>query len=208
MRGSILTSRRCWECAAAPSTKRARHAVIFGTPLLEREAIILSTHPPAARPLRGNARFEKEAGGKPPPLEKVIEAFVAPTLQMSRDPQSPSMVFMKLLGRLHAEGDLLPQILTSQFGDVLERFGAALRAALPDLPPEELFWRLNLALGALAQTMRGGSKALETISDLPLSFNSETALERLVAFLSAGFRAPVPTHRIQESHVAVQVQER
>src|ERR1035438_2512964 len=46
------------------------------------------------------------------------------------------------------------------------------------------------------------------ISDLPLSFNSETALERLVAFLSAGFRAPVPTHRIQESHVAVQVQER
>jgi hypothetical protein len=118
------------------------------------------------------------------------------------------MVFMKLLGRLHAEGDLLPQILTSQFGDVLERFGAALRAALPDLPPEELFWRLNLALGALAQTLRGGSKALETISDLPLSFNSETALERLVAFLSAGFRAPVPTHRIQESHVAVQVQER
>jgi hypothetical protein len=58
------------------------------------------------------------------------------------------MVFMKLLGRLHAEGDLLPRILTSQFGDVLQRFGAALRAALPDLPPEELFWRLNLAIGA------------------------------------------------------------
>ena len=173
------------------------------------EAVILRRSVPANHErLALLERFEKEAGGKPPPLEKVIEAFVAPTLQMSRDPQSPSMVFMKLLGRLHAEGDLLPQILTSQFGDVLERFGAALRAALPDLPPEELFWRLNLALGALAQTLRGGSKALETISDLPLSFNSETALERLVAFLSAGFRAPVPTHRIQESHVAVQVQER
>jgi AcrR family transcriptional regulator len=173
------------------------------------EAVILRRSVPANHErLALLERFEKEAGGNPPPLEKVIEAFVAPTLQMSRDPQSPSMVFMKLLGRLHAEGDLLPQILTSQFGDVLERFGAALRAALPDLPPEELFWRLNLALGALAQTLRGGSKALEAISDLPLSFNSETALERLVAFLSAGFRAPVPTHRIQESHVAVQVQER
>lgn len=173
------------------------------------EAVILRRSVPANHErLALLERFEKEAGGNPPPLEKVIEAFVAPTLQRSRDPQSPSMVFMKLLGRLHAEGDLLPQILTSQFGDVLERFGAALRAALPDLPPEELFWRLNLALGALAQTLRGGSKALETISDLPLSFNSETALERLVAFLSAGFRAPVPTHRIQESHVAVQVQER
>ena len=149
-------------------------------------------------------RFEKEAGGNPAPLEKVIEAFVVPTLQMSRDAGSGSMVFMKLLGRLHAEGDLLPRILTSQFGDVLHRFGAALRAALPDLPQEELFWRLNLALGALAQTLRGGSKDLETISDLSFSFNSETALEQLVAFLSAGFRAPVPTHRIQESHAAVQ----
>jgi hypothetical protein len=114
------------------------------------------------------------------------------------------MVFMKLLGRLHAEGDVLPRILTSQFGDVFQRFGAALRAALPDLPREELFWRLNLAVGALAQTLRGGSKDLGTISDLSLSFDSETALERLVAFLSAGFRAPVPTHPIPETHVAIQ----
>lgn len=149
-------------------------------------------------------RFEKEAGGQPPSLEKVIEAFAAPTLQMSRDPQNGSMVFMRLLGRLHAEGDLLPRIITAQFGDVLKRFGAALRAALPDLPPEELFWRLNLAIGALAQTLRGGSKDLETISDLSLTLNSETALERLVAFLSAGFRAPVPTHAVQNTHVAVQ----
>ena len=110
----------------------------------------------------------------------------------------------QLLGRLQAEGDLLPRMITSQFGDVLQRFGSALRAALPDLPKEELFWRLNLALGALAQTLRGGSKNLEIIPDLSLSFNSETALERLVAFLSAGFRAPVPTHAIQGSHVAVQ----
>jgi AcrR family transcriptional regulator len=169
------------------------------------EAVILRRSVPANRArLALLDRFEKEAVGTPPRLEKVIEAFVAPTLHMSRDPQSGGMVFMKLLGRLHAEGDLLPRILTLQFGDVLERFGDALRAALPDLPPEELFWRLNLALGALAQTLRGGSKDLQTISDLSLSFDSETALERLVAFLSAGFRAPVPTHANQESHVAVQ----
>jgi hypothetical protein len=169
------------------------------------EAVILRRAVPANQErLALLDQFEEEAGQNPPPLEKVIEAFVAPTLHMSRDPQSGEMVFMKLLGRLHAESDLLPRILTSQFGDVLKRFGAALRAALPDLPPEELFWRLNLALGALAQTLRGGSKDLQAISDLPLSFDSETALERLVAFLSAGFRAPVPMHAIQESRAAVQ----
>ena len=169
------------------------------------EAVILRRSVPANRErLALLERFEKEAGGNPPTLEKVIEAFVAPTLHMSRDTRSGSMVFMKLLGRLHAEGDLLSRILTSQFGDVFQRFGAALRAALPDLPPEELFWRLNLAIGALAQTLRGGSKHLQSISDLSVSFDSEAALERLVAFLSAGFRAPVPSHAIQESHVAVQ----
>jgi AcrR family transcriptional regulator len=169
------------------------------------EAVILRRSVPANQErLALLDQFEKEAGANPPSLEKVIEAFVAPTLHMSRDPRCGGMVFMRLLGRLHAEGDLLPRILTSQFGAVFQRFGAALRAALPDLPREELLWRLNLAIGALAQTLRGGSRDLETTSDISLSFDSETALDRLVAFLSAGFRVPVPTHRIQESHVAVQ----
>ncbi len=169
------------------------------------ESVILRRSVPANQErLALLERFQKEAGGKAPPLEKVIEAFVSPTLQMSRDPQNGSMVFMRLLGRLHAEGDLLPRIVTSQFGEVIQRFGAALCAALPELPQKELSWRLNLALGALAQTLRDGSKDLEPGSDLSFFLNSEAALERLVAFLSAGFRAPVPTHTSQESHVAVQ----
>ena len=169
------------------------------------EAVILRRSVPANQErLALLDRFEREAGEDPIPLEKVIEAFVAPTLHMSRNPEGGSMVFMKLLGRLHAEGDLLPKILTSKFGDVLQRFGSALRQALTDLPPEELYWRLNLAIGALAQTLRGGSKDLEKLSDLSLSFDSGAALERLVAFLSAGFRAPLPHHASSELHVATQ----
>lgn len=169
------------------------------------EAVILRRSVPANRErLALLEKFEKEAGGEPVSLEKVIEAFVSPTLQISRDPQNGGMVFMRLLGRLHAEGDLLPGILTSQFGDVLSRFAAALRKALPGLPKEELFWRLNLAIGALAQSLRTGPKDLETISEASISFNSETALERLVAFLSAGFRAPLTTHGNDEAHVATQ----
>lgn len=169
------------------------------------EAVILRRSVPANQArLALLDQLESEAGDNPPALERVIEAFVAPTFRMARDPQSGGMLFMRLLGRLHAEGDLLPRILTSHFGDVLKRFGSALRRALPNLPPQELFWRLNLAIGALAQTLRGGSQDLETISDFSVSFDSETALERLVAFLSAGFRAPLPSNPVHQTHVAVQ----
>jgi AcrR family transcriptional regulator len=146
---------------------------------------------------------ERAAGDNPPPLERVIEAFIAPTFRMARNPASGGMVFMRLLGRIHAEGDLLSGILTSQFRDVLERFGGAMRRALPDLPPAELFWRLNFAIGALGQALRGGSKGLGVISDLSNGANSELALEELIAFLSAGFRAPL-THTFAQAHAAVE----
>lgn len=167
------------------------------------EAVILRRSMPANQERMALLdQCEQEAGDNPPPLEKVIEAFVAPTFRMARNPAGGGMVFMRLLGRLHAEGDVLSRILISQFHDVLERFGAALRRALPDLPPEELFWRLNFAIGALGQALRGGSKNLEVISDLPRA-SMEMALAELIAFLSAGFRAPL-TRSMEKAHAAVE----
>jgi AcrR family transcriptional regulator len=170
------------------------------------EAVILRRSLPANRErLALLEQCEREAGNQPPPLEKVIEAFVWPTFRMAHDRESGGMVFMRLLGRLHAEGDLLPGIVISHFGDVLDRFSDALHRSLPDLPPEELVWRLNFAIGALAQALRGASKDLEAISDVSLSSYSELALERLVAFLSAGFRAPVVKHNPEETHALEEV---
>ncbi len=145
-------------------------------------------------------RYEREAGDVPLPVEKIIEAFVTPSFRVAHDPTSGGMVFMHLLGRLHAEGDLLSGIIQSHFAETLDRFGAALRRSLPDLTREELHWRLNFAIGSLAQTLRGGSKDLEKISDLALSFDSKKALEQLVAFLSAGFRAPVKAPMLETAH--------
>jgi AcrR family transcriptional regulator len=139
------------------------------------------------------AQCERRAGENPPAVEEVIEAFLAPTFAMAGDAARGGMVFMQLLGRIHAEGDLLPGIVIAHFGDVLERFGTALRRALPDLPAEELFWRLNFAIGAVAQALRGGSRDLRVVSDVAPSFDSELILQRLVTFLSAGLRAPVMT---------------
>lgn len=169
------------------------------------EAVILRRSIPANQErLALLDKCEREAGGRPPALEKVIEAFLAPTFRMARDPASGGMVFMRLLGRIHAEGDMLSRIVLSHFGDALGRFAIAMRRALPDLPPGELYWRLNFAIGALGQALRGGSRDLGLITDLSVASDSEIALEQLVTFLSAGFRAPVADGALEEAHVAVQ----
>src|SRR5208282_530434 len=68
------------------------------------EAVILRRALPANQErLALLDRCEEEAGDGPPALEEIIEAFVAPTFRMALDPAAGGMVFMRLLGRLHAE---------------------------------------------------------------------------------------------------------
>lgn len=125
-------------------------------------------------------QYERAAAGGAPDLEQVLEAFLVPTLALARQPNG--RVLVRLLGKLYVD-DLLPGIVYSEFGDLRARFGAALRRALPELPEAELNWRASLAIGAVVKAMLGSP-------DVPAT-SGEDAIERLIAFLSAGFRAPV-----------------
>jgi hypothetical protein len=141
---------------------------------------------------------ERDAGGGPPELERVIEAFIMPAFRAAHDPDRGGMVFRRLMGRLWAEGDLLPRIAFSHFVPLLERFVSALARSLPDMPQEELLWRVYLGMGAVAQALRGGRGWEVFRGPLPDSGESEVMLQRLIAFLSAALRAPVSSPVLQE----------
>jgi AcrR family transcriptional regulator len=127
---------------------------------------------------------ERAAGSKPAELERVLEAFLVPTFRMARQPGGDRVV--RLMGRLYVE-DVIPRLVTAEFSEAVSRFVNALRRAVPDLPPEELRSRIHLAIGAMSQALRGAPYLP------PLSGEAEVeeTVDRLVAFLSAGFRAPV-----------------
>jgi|SRR6185503_8118872 len=155
------------------------------------EAVILRRAAPANQErMKLLDRCEQDAGNQPPSIEKVIEAFVAPAFRQARDPALGGPVFRHLTGRLYAEGDMMPRIIATHFRPVLERFATAIRRALPEMPPEELMWRVHFATGVVAQALRG-TRAMEMFGVLHEASNSELVLDRLVTFLSAGFRAPV-----------------
>jgi len=163
------------------------------------EAIILRRAGPANRErLELLERFEREAGGRSVPLERVIEAFVEPAFRVARDPSRGGPVFRLMVGRLYVESDMMPGILATHFRPLLKRFGEALQRALPELPPDELFWRIHFALGTITQALRGTRDW--DITDNPLrDSDAELTINRLIAFLSAGFRAPITT-RAAEAH--------
>jgi AcrR family transcriptional regulator len=125
---------------------------------------------------------EAEAGKGRPALEQVVKAFLAPTARVAAEnPQ-----FVRLMGRLHADGVMQP-ILQRNFQPVIARFLTAMRNALPDLPPEEFRWRVHFMIGAMAHTMCC-SPTIPCVAAEPADFGRR--LDLLVTFLSGGFRAP------------------
>ncbi|MBZ5727197.1 MAG: TetR family transcriptional regulator [Acidobacteriia bacterium] len=125
-----------------------------------------------------------EASGEPLSVERVLEAFMAPMSETAD--QNPQ--FVRLMGRMHAEG-LMPGIVERHFQPAIGRFLTVMRKALPGLPEEEFLWRIHFMIGAMAHTMCGAPDYTR-VSGVPGSFRER--IDRLVAFLSAGFRAPVP----------------
>lgn len=130
-------------------------------------------------------KCESRAHGGRPELEKVLEAFIVPTLEVASQPHGAQ--FLRLMGRLYAETDMLPRIVKSGFGPMLMRFHDALRRALPELTPEELLRRLFFGAGALAHTMRAfGHPGFLFLAAADI----EGTQAPLIQFISAGLRTP------------------
>jgi AcrR family transcriptional regulator len=127
-------------------------------------------------------RVEAEAGSGPLAVEKVLESFFIPTAEVaSRNPG-----FVRLMGQMLAEG-MMPRIVERHFHATGRRFVTALRRAVPELPQEELLWRVHFMVGAMAHTMCRAPIFPQMMGD---PTDMEPRMKRLVTFLSAGFRAP------------------
>jgi AcrR family transcriptional regulator len=139
-------------------------------------------------------RVEFEAGGRPLTPEKILEAMITPVVQLSRDPLKRGAVFLRLLGRALSEpADTMKQVLPVHYRDVVLRFKDALVRALPDVPEQELVWRMHFTFGAMAYAM-AGNDALQLITTCEVegADDAEAIIRRLVPFLAAGLKAPVP----------------
>ncbi len=170
-----------------------------------KEALLDAVFARRVAPLNAErlARLEAcEAGAGPVPIERLLEALLLPVLDLVRDPSRHGPTFCKLMGRLHSESDTkMAEVFKRHLGGFAQRLMVALQRSLPDLPKEELLWRMHFMMGAVAHTLRG-SPVTAVLSDGAIDPSDlEGGMYRLLAFLAAGLRSPVP------SRVAPETQE-
>lgn len=142
-------------------------------------------------------RCHVDSNGRAPSLEKILEAFVRPPVQLISDPERGGLRFMQLLSRAFNSPDAaVREMIYGQFAEVIERFSGALAPMLPHLSREEAFWRFHFMVGAMSHTLHviADWKNLEShVLDVPEPSRVDAVVDRLVSFLAAGFRTPLPS---------------
>jgi len=123
-----------------------------------------------------------------PALEDVLRAFLQPALQALSTPEG--IAFTRLRARLSFENEEVRRhVLDKTFNESSRLTLEALRKALPQLPADELNWRFHFLLGSMVYT-RALPGRIESLTDEKLDTrNWQVALDQLVAYAAAGFRA-------------------
>jgi AcrR family transcriptional regulator len=129
-------------------------------------------------------RFEMlDSAGHPPSVEQIVEAFLAPMLMPEVLPAVP------LIGRvLSNPSQFVDRVYKKHLQHVAERFSNAIREALPELSPDEIFWRLHFMAGCMTHVL-ALSSVLPLMSGQPV--DRQALMRRLANFVAAGLRAPV-----------------
>ena len=150
------------------------------------EIFVFRAAPIAAERMRLLAAVQ--AHGKPT-LEAVLEAFLIPALTVNQD--FGGEAFVKLRARLATEPEgFSRRILSKSFDKSSRAFITALQAMLPELPPVQLAWRFHFLLGTMFYTMLNPGRIQSLTDGACDPGDTQAALQHLIQFVAAGFRAP------------------
>jgi AcrR family transcriptional regulator len=138
-------------------------------------------------------RLEQEAAGAPLAPEAIIRAFIGASLRMIEDTRGGGRSFTRLLGRAYTEpAKPIRALIGQMYAPAMERFKAAFVKALPELPKDELVWRMHFMFGTLAYTLAATDTVQLIAGAKPEDrYDARLLEDRLTAFMAAGLLAPL-----------------
>jgi AcrR family transcriptional regulator len=120
---------------------------------------------------------------EPPTTRAVLSALIQPQVELLEDGGEPGLRYLRLIHRLHADGDLDPQFVTKRWPGGVDRLAPLLQKANPSLPESVIEFRLALAIDVMLRSLARGPA--RTSNDLDASISA------LLDFLTGAFEAPI-----------------
>ncbi len=141
---------------------------------------------------RERARMLHEAAaqdGAKPTVRDILRAYFTPPLRWA-SPDNDRRISMQFIIRARSEGNAeMREVLRNDVSH-LERFANALMAARPDLPKEDVYWRLHFVLGMIHNNRFAEFDRLHHLSGgITREQDVERLLSRMLDFAEAGFMA-------------------
>ena len=137
-------------------------------------------------------QLEAEAPQQALSIEKILEALLLPSLKWMVSGSPQKQLAMRLIGRIVTEPNLQAQeLLRCQHSEVRLAFVEAFQRALPALPREDLLWRMEFVWGSLAFVLCNPGRVGAHTDGVCNPSDSAKVLPQMIAFFSAGLRAPV-----------------
>ncbi len=136
---------------------------------------------------------ETEAHGAPT-VEDVVDALVRPAFELARVAPLGGLLLTRMIRRHVREPDgLCGPLMAAEIAPMLERFGTALRRALPGLSPARLSGALHFVIGAMLHSLMMLALAAEAKNDPRFTeklatHDAERQARDLVKFAAAGLR--------------------
>ncbi len=155
---------------------------------LARAVIARHLGPLNAERLRLLDQAEKDGGE----LSSLVRSFVGPVVRFGQHLPDRGRHFAQLCGRAMTQPEpVLRELMIGELGEAIRRFKAAFGRALPQLPREELMWRIQFMVGAMAHTM-ASVELIDAIHDGFLDTRDvEGIVDRMTRFVCAGLAAPL-----------------
>jgi AcrR family transcriptional regulator len=138
-----------------------------------------------------------DAAGRAVCVEKVLEAYVAPALEICSDPGGQLFVRVAALTSVDPDPEV-QDIINTAYGDTGRLFVKALKRACPTVGNADLYWRLQCVYGAMMYLRANNGRVARILGRDPVPIDSRTikqALRHVIPFLAAGLSAPAPARR-------------
>ncbi len=123
-----------------------------------------------------------------PSVAEILEAFIAPPLEvvLERPPLGP--IHAQFIGRCRAEPYPVQKLAEPEFARSQQRFLYILTKVLPNQSPTELRWKLDLVVAMLVRILNQ-MEQLEMLNEKSCVEEIENIVERLVIFITVGISA-------------------